>query len=295
MQPQRSARKTADGLTLALYDWRVATGGARGVVLLHGLGEHAVRHARLARGFQDSGWAVRAFDWRGHGHSDGARGDVPHGAALLDDAKLVIDDFAQELGAAPLLFGHSMGGLFAARLACTSSVPLAGLLLSSPALAVNLSPLQKLLLHTLTRLAPGWGAPNGLQSRYLSHDQAVVDAYDKDPLVHRVISARLLQAMRTAIDYTQQHAGQLALPVLLQIAGDDRIVDKNGSLQFYSRLRSGIGTLHDYPDCYHEIFNESSERSSRALDDLQQWLQFFSEGNFQPAASRPDRISPVGG
>ncbi|MFD2270408.1 alpha/beta hydrolase [Undibacterium arcticum] len=60
---------------------------------------------------------MRIYDHRGHGRSGGPRGDVPHQDTLLQDAEIVIGDFAHQLGAPPLLFGHSMGGLFAARLA----------------------------------------------------------------------------------------------------------------------------------------------------------------------------------
>ncbi len=297
MQPVRSARKTADGITLAVYDWRLATGKPRGVVIVHGLGEHALRHAHVVRCLHDCGWSVRAYDQRGHGRSAGARGDVPHSAALLDDAKLVVDDYAQELGAAPLLFGHSMGGLVAAHFACARLAPLHGLMLSSPALALELSGIQQLLLRLLSAVAPEWGAPNGLPSRYLSHDSAVVDAYKKDPLVHGVISARLLQAMQASIVFVHEHAARLSLPVLLQTAGDDHIVDARGSAAFFTRLATGIGRLHNYHGLYHEIFNETEVERRHVCADMQHWLSQFSSAtdDASMAVTTPPRHAfPVG-
>lgn len=275
---QSSTRNAADGTALNVLDWPLAKGNPHGVVIFHGLGEHALRHARLARFFLEHGYAVRAFDWRGHGASGGPRGDVPHPTVMMEDAKPLIDEFTDHLGAPPLLFGHSMGGLFAARFACEKRSPLRGLMLSSPALSIPLSGLQHALLRALRRLAPGWGAPNGLQSRYLSHDPAIVAAYRRDPLVHGVISARLLDAMLDAIAICQEQASSLMLPVLLQVAGADRIVDARGSKRFFQQLAADIGTWHCYEDAYHEIFNEDMFRHARALGDAQMWLKHLESG-----------------
>ncbi len=263
----------ADGTPLAVRDWPLAAGAARGTVLLmHGLGEHGGRLAGIARFFNDCGYAARTYDHRGHGRSGGARGDLPDGAALLDDARIVLDDFTRRHagGRPPLLFGHSMGGLFAARFACARMAPLSGLILSSPALALPLSPLQKTLLQLLGAVAPGLAVSNGLQTRYLAHDPAVEAAYLRDPLVHGKISARLLRAMLDAAAYALAQAPTLALPTLLVVAGDDRLVDAAGSRAFFARLAPGVGTLHWYDHMYHEIFNEPD--AARVQADVRAWL-----------------------
>lgn len=159
----------ADGTPLFVSDWPIDAAAGEGVVLMHGLGEHSGRYAHVARFFNDCGCSVRAYDHRGHGRSGGARGDVPDPATILRDAKTVIDDYARQLAAPPLLLGHSMGGTFAACYAARALSPLGGLILSSPALRIQLSAAQKLLLRLLGAIAPGYGIPNGLESRYLSH------------------------------------------------------------------------------------------------------------------------------
>lgn len=262
--------RAADGTLLFITDSPSAAAMRGGVVLMHGLGEHCGRHAHLARFFNDAGWAVRAYDHRGHGRSGGARGDVPDDATILQDGKLVIDDFTRQLAAPPLLFGHSMGGLFAARLATAALAPLRALILSSPALAVPLSGAQKLLLKAMRAVAPGLAIPNGLPVRYLSHDPAVADAYAADPLVHSKISARLLTSMQAALDSTHAHAAALAIPTLLLVAGDDHLVDASGSARFFKNLAPGIGTMHLYHDFYHEIFNEIE--APRVFADVRAWL-----------------------
>ena len=270
-QPREHRIAGADGTPLFVSDWPIdAMPAGKGVVLMHGLGEHCGRYAHVARFFNDCGFAVRAYDHRGHGRSGGARGDTPGVEAIVQNAKIVIDDFARHLSAPPLLLGHSMGGTFAAFYATRALSPLGGLILSSPALHIRLAGAQKLLLRILGVIAPGLGIPNGLDSKYLSHRQEVVDAYDGDPLVHRKISARLLHAMLAAIEYAQGHASALDIKTLLLVAGEDRLVDASGSDAFFGKLGPGLGTMHRYAGYYHEIFNEVD--AARVFDDIRAWM-----------------------
>lgn len=276
-QPRELTVKAGDGTPLFVTDWLIESPAAEksGIVLMHGLGEHSGRYSHVIRFFNKRGLSVRAYDHRGHGRSGGARGDVPGDATMLQDAKIVVDDFAQRFtrhGAAPLfLFGHSMGGLIAARFAASRLSPLRGLILSSPALALPMSSGQKTLAKILLMLAPGVRVSNGLKTQYLSHDPQVETTYLNDPLVHSKISARLLSSMLAAIDFSQSHAADLAIPALLVVAGDDHLVDARGSDRFFNSLPPGIGAMHRYDCFYHEIFNEVD--AHRVFDDVGAWLE----------------------
>ena len=279
-QRQELTIKAGDGTPLFATDWLIEPPAAAkgGIVLMHGLGEHSGRYEHVVRFFNDRGLSVRAYDHRGHGRSGGARGDVPGDATLLQDAKIVVDSFAKKIGGQhprPLfLLGHSMGGLFAARFATARLSPLQGLILSSPALALPMTGTQKTLAKIFRTIAPGLGIPNGLKTQFLSHDPQIEADYLKDPLVHPKISARLLSSMLAAIEFSQSHAGALAIPTLMIVAGDDRLVDAAGSDEFFKRLTPGIGTMHRYDYFYHEIFNEVDSR--RVFNDVGAWLDRIS-------------------
>ncbi|MDQ1813887.1 lysophospholipase [Massilia sp. CCM 9210] len=261
----------ADGTTLFVSDYLLPASPLRAsVVIMHGLGEHSGRYRHLAAFFNECGLSVRCYDHRGHGRSQGKRGDVINGDPLLQDAEIVIDDFAARFRLPPFLFGHSMGGLFAARFALSGVSPLRGLILSSPALGLRLSRLQMLLLDVLHAVAPSLAVPNGLPPRWLSHDPKVVAAYEADPLVHGKISARLMRSMLRSVAYCQANAGKLAVPALLLAAGDDHLVDPAGVRRFAAHLPPGLAQLHVYDDLYHEIFNELD--AARPLADLRAWL-----------------------
>jgi alpha-beta hydrolase superfamily lysophospholipase len=273
VQSQERTLAAADGTALFVTDWRSETLAPgiepRGVILMHGLGEHCGRYRHVAQFLNDQGYLVRAYDHRGHGRSGGPRGDVPDGDALLRDAQLVIGDFAAGLPEPPILLGHSMGGLIAARYAVEERSPLSGVILSSPALAIGLSGGQKLLLKVLSAIAPGLTLPNGLEQRYLSHDTNVVQAYAKDPLVHAKISARLLNFMLASIEIVHAKASSLKIPALLAYAGDDHIIDPGGSAALAKVLPAGA-EVKAYPRQYHEIFNELD--ATLVFEDVRTWL-----------------------
>jgi hypothetical protein len=78
------------------------------------------------------------------------------------------------------------------------------LVLSSPALAADLSPWQRVLLAFGKLCAPSLAQANGLDPEFISHDRAVVQACKEDPFVHNRVTARLasgiLDAGRAAVD-----------------------------------------------------------------------------------------------
>ena len=261
----------ADGTKLHVVDYLLPPGQARGsIVIMHGLGEHSGRYQHLATFLNGCGLSVRCYDHRGHGRSEGRRGDVINGDPMLQDAEIVIEDFSSRYPEPPFLFGHSMGGLFAARYALSRLSPIRGLILSSPALGLRMSPFEYKLLAVAERLIAWLGLPNGLDPNILSHDPHTIAAYRADPLVHNKISARLLRSMLSSISFCQHHAAEMTVPTLLQVAGADQAIDPAGALRFSAHLPPELTQLRVYDALFHEIFNERD--NALVFDDLHDWL-----------------------
>jgi len=272
-----SAFTASDGENLAVYDWPLDDGAPqRGTVLIvHGLGEHAGRYNATALRLNDWGFAVRAYDQYGHGQSGGPRGALNHGTRLLDDLGDMVDAARAHTpqGLPLVLLGHSMGGLVAARFVSLNMRPVDALVLSSPALDPGLNPVQKLLLATLPRLAPNLRIGNGLQVEGISHDPAVVAAYEADPLCHDRISARLAQFIANGGPATIARAAHWSVPTLLMWAGADRLVNPAGSQAFAQAASQRTVQSQCFGGLYHELFNESPELAEPVFALLQQWLQ----------------------
>jgi alpha-beta hydrolase superfamily lysophospholipase len=269
---------SSDGLELKLLQWPCES--ARGQVLIvHGLGEHAARHAWLAEQLQRAGWQVSAWDHRGHGSSPGPRGDIPYPDALLDDLARVVDHVRPSADRRPLvLFGHSLGGLVAARFVAEglSQRPAAWhravdrLVLSSPALDPGLHALQRLLLAVAGRLAPHLAVSNGLRPAWISRDAQVVEAYRRDPLVHDRVTSCLAQFIVDAAAHVRAAASQWVVPTLLQWAGADRCVAPPGSAAFAAAAPACVQS-RCYAELFHEIYNEPER--AQVLADLLDWLR----------------------
>jgi alpha-beta hydrolase superfamily lysophospholipase len=272
---ESSLLHASDGTPLAIYDWPLAPGQQRATVLIvHGMGEHAGRYAGLARRLNGWGYAVRAYDQYGHGRSGGPRGGLSHEGRLQQDLALVLDATRASMPATqPLvLLGHSMGGLVAADFVVSGLRPVEGLVLSSPALALHLSGLQKALLASLPRLLPNLRVSNGVDSSKLSHDPAVAKAYDSDPLQHRRISARMARYLAQGGAQVLAQAPAWRVPTLLLWAGADSLVDPAGSAALARQVPQAVLQAQCFEQAFHEIFNESEALAVPVFARLQQWL-----------------------
>jgi alpha-beta hydrolase superfamily lysophospholipase len=271
MPPKTHTVTRPDGINLFVRDWPLDAPRAH-VMIVHGLGEHIGRYDALARWLNREGIAVRGFDHRGHGQSGGARGVLLQAQDMMNDTAALYAGLASEAGSAPLLLGHSMGGLIATSLAVQRIVEPRGLIASSPAYNAGLSALQRMLVATLNALAPDFTVANGLKVDKLSHDINVVNAYKTDTLVHNRISARLAGFIHHEGQVLMSHAGLLNVPMLLVAAGADELVNPQGSRDFVQAAPAEYLTFKIYDTAYHELFNETAQYREPALSDLQQWL-----------------------
>ncbi len=265
----------SDGDNVVIQDWPLDSGvRLRGVVILvHGLGEHAGRYDHVARKLNDWGFAVRGYDQCGHGESGGARGSLPTDTRLLDDLADIIDSTRSRMqkGTPLILLGHSMGGLVVGRFVSLGMRPVDAVVMSSPALDPGLSAFQKLLVAVLPKLVPDLRVGNGLNATFISHDPAVVSAYQSDRLVHDRISARLARFIATAGPQTVALAGQWKVPTLLMYAGQDKLVNPQGSRSFAAAAPKDVVTSVCFETLYHEIFNELD--ATPVFAALQDWLE----------------------
>lgn len=276
-----SVFQTDDGIGLYRREWPLPSGERpRGTVLLvHGLGEHIGRYEHVAARLNSWAWFVVGYDQRGHGRSPGNRGRLHRSDDLLRDLGRVIDTVRSESPPPVVLLGHSMGGLVAARFVAEQALaegraawarPVDALVLSSPALDPGLSLFKKVLLWVTGVAAPDLGVGNGLSAAWVSHDPAVVAAYQADPLVHDRVTPKLVNFIADGGEVARGRAPAWATPTLLMWAGSDRCVAPRGSAAFAAAAPRGVLTAHEFPSMFHELFNEPDQ--DKVFDVLHAWL-----------------------
>lgn len=262
----------ADGQLLRRRSWPLPD-AQRAVLIVHGLGEHSGRYLHVAAWFRARGFDVRSYDQRGHGLTLGPRGALRKHDDLLSDLVAVYTEYACGQSHPPLLLGHSMGGLVAARAVLDGRINPPALLLTSPALRSWASARLRKLAHTLTAVLPNLPLGNGLKTGDLSHDSSVVTAYRNDKLCFRRVTPRLADFIFRAGDACVADAWTLPVPTLLLVAGADKLVDSAGSTDFAAAAwATGRLTTRHFAGLYHELMNEELPARTQVMKQMGDWL-----------------------
>lgn len=263
-----------------VYDVHPAETQARAVVqLLHGVGEHAGRYAKLTEALTAAGYTVYAADHRGHGRTgmghhggDAAKlgrlgpGGLPAAVAAVWEMTQRIRTENPDL---PLvLLGHSWGSFVAQMLVNDHPEGYDALVLSGSALrwpgSLNGGDLNK-----------PWRGPDAMGTEWLSSDHAVGQAFLDDPLTTDEPLLKLFGLVDAARLYgrPRKDLGR-DIPTLLMVGRDDTVGGPRSvhRLADAYRTRSGFTdvTTLVYPGARHEIFNEVMQEDVRA--DLLAWL-----------------------
>jgi alpha-beta hydrolase superfamily lysophospholipase len=260
----------AGGVRLFERAWLPDDGAKARIVLVHGYAEHTGRYDYAGRSMASRGYAVHAFDLRGHGRSQGDRVLVRSFDAYLNDLDIFLAHMRAGDAPAPVfLLGHSMGGAIVALHAIERAPDIRGVVLSGPAIA-DRSGVAAWVMSAIGRVLPRLPLLK-LDATAVSRDPEVVRRYDEDPLVYRGrVKAGLLTAMLDAGRRVVRAAPSIDAPLLIVHGHEDRLAPVAVSETLFGAVSSADQTLNVYDGLYHEVFNEP-ERDD-VLADVIRWL-----------------------
>jgi lysophospholipase len=204
-------------------------------------------------------------------------------AQFLSDVAALRKLVALEQGGPQVLLGHSFGGTVALRYLESEPEGLAGAIVSCPFLdvAMRVPAWKRLLARALVEILPSLPVATGLDLAHLSTDPAVGQAARSDPLYHRVMTPRAYREVLAAQAAVVAEGRHIRVPLLLLLAGDDRIVSRPAS-EAFARSLTGDVTVRVYEGFYHEVFNEPHR--ARVFRDVEPWLdRVLSAAPPQPA------------
>jgi N-formylmaleamate deformylase len=235
------------------------TGGHKPPLIpLHGLTGSGACWIPLARALEGD-YDVIMPDARGHGKSSAPL----HGYQYRDHARDVID-LIEALGlAAPVLLGHSMGGMTAAVVASEAGTAIRGVILADPTF---LSPQRQREVHDSDVIE------QHRRLLSLNRDEVLAQARLRHP--HR--SLELVELMTDARLQTRISAFEILAPpnpdyrelvsaisvAVLLVIGDNGVVSLETARELQKlnqRLRyqripdAGHGLPYDQPDCFAEV------------------------------------------
>jgi acylglycerol lipase len=263
--------ESSGGGKVAYRAWPHA-GAAITFAVVHGLGEHAGRYDRFARGMAAHHMGTFAVDLRGHGRSPGQRGHVDSLSQWIDEVAGFVEHVASMVPGEVVPVGHSFGGTTLLSTVLAGKLPnTRRFIVSSPALKVKVAvPAWKITLGTAaSKVLPRLALDNEVDPNLLSRNPEVVEAYRTDPLVHSKISSRLYTEWLAATRQILDRAGEIKVPFLILAGTDDGLIDPEGSKELHQRAPA-MSELRLLQGRYHEPFNDRDNEEVFTL--INSWL-----------------------
>jgi alpha-beta hydrolase superfamily lysophospholipase len=249
------------------------------LIAFHGFGEHGGRYLHFPHYLKNTIDAFFTLDHRGHGKSDGVRGDAESFDRLVDDMASTVERMQERFPKSKIhVLGHSLGGLAVLRLALLyPHLPVISLTVSAPFLGLHHKiPLWKTTAALL--LSKAWGTLS-LSDRFdpnvLSRDPRVVENFAADRLNHNRMTSRMYADLMRAQRDTLSRTEGIEWPTLFIVPLADELVDSKLTLDYVQSLEKAHSThslkLVTIEEDRHEPMNEvDKEVFFKALEE---WIQ----------------------
>jgi acylglycerol lipase len=246
-----------------------------GLIVVHGIAEHAERYRHVAEALAAQGIACFVYDQRGHGKFPGTRTHVADFTEFAQDLELVGESLRKRYPKMPLfVWGHSMGSVVVTLAAIDGLRWARGVITSGCALDAmpKLDGAAGAVLRIAAALAPRLRISLRIDATALTQVAEIQREHMNDPLVPRTASLRLLYGFALACRRCYADAGKITLPWLAVHGEADKVCPVSGSQALLGALGSNDKQLIIYPGLLHEVHNED-ERSRTALFALMtRWI-----------------------
>ncbi len=271
-------------LKITGYSWECEN-PAFVMCIIHGIGEHDGRYDRMAEKLNEHGIAVLGMDLRGHGRSEGKRGDAAPRDAVLGDIDVLLTYAQEKYPGLPItIYGHSMGGNIVIdyrNRGGKNDVP-SKYIISAPWIKLARSVPKPLyvVVKGLARIMPKLAMSSGCPKEYLGNPgNRDVDGYDRDELVHGKITLRCAvdgyDTGNAVFDGRCRSNGRAdATPTLLMHGDADKICSVEGSRALAEQNRNNEAfTYIEWKGYYHEIHNGGPEATGdRVIDTIRDYI-----------------------
>jgi len=181
---------------------------------------------------------------------------------------------------------------FATRSQTQESVSqLSGIIASSPCIRLTKPPasITRWLGGFARTILPNQNIPASVDSKYLSHDPAVVKENDADQLIRRSVSLRAVDDMLSRgenLAVKDYKKWPTALPVLIVHGTEDKVCSVEAAKQFIEKLPANDKKISLYEGGYHELQNEPDGVKEKFTDECVAW----AEEHFFPAENTQARL-----
>jgi len=241
--------------------------------VVHGYADHSGRYKLPIDFWVSQGFAVQAFDYRGHGKSDGPRGDFKQWSDYLDDVTAFADKLKAAAGGKKVfLVSHSNGTLINTHYLATKPAGVAGAVLvgSFYALALPVPPLKVFAANLIKGILPGLKLSNELSVEYLSRDVEWQKESANDKLRFSTTTPRWFSGTMAAQEGLQGLGAKITLPVLMVLGGADPIISVPAAKAFFETIASTDKKLEVNEGHRHETLMEVGRE--QVWESISSWI-----------------------
>lgn len=259
-----------DGTDLIVHEWAPPRPGAgKPVVLfLHGIAMHGEPYGAIAAGFTSRGVPFVVPDLRGHGRSQGPRGELPPAHVLRADVGAVITLINKRFPNAPMvLVGESMGGLLAADYAWRGEGRLAGVVLLAP--AFGLHPAQFKVSEFGNVLSGRVPIATDAKLKPSTTDEGFIRARKADKLALAEVKLSYLTSLAALQNDWPRAAGELKMPLFVGVAGQDQVIDASAARRVYDSAGTTHKTWQRWEKAYHTLSWDPA--TAQVIEDVVAW------------------------
>ena len=247
------------------------------IIALHGWGTHSDRIKVPAEYFTEKGYAIYAFDIRGHWrNSGGFPGHIDSMDHIQKDIVLFMDVIKKQTnGKKIFLMGQAFGALTSLIFAINHpAIP--GVIASSPLLKYvkDFSPSRKLgrkISGPISMISPNKTMEMNIEQNFLTSDIKILRKHISDKKRINKISWRSAAEIERSMKWTFENASNLLCPTLILQAGKDKLVDKGTNRKFFERVKSTDKTYREYDGLLHELWQERGR--ALVFQDMFIWLE----------------------
>lgn len=249
------------------------------VVIIHGQAEHSECYNHLAEFLNKHSLNAYAYDFRGHGKSEGQRGYASDFTEYEKDTERFLQLIqSKHHNTGPfIVFAHSMGGLVALKtLIANGSKNITALCLSSPELgfAIDVPIIKEKGAEILANVFPRFTLSNEITFDMLTSVPEAIESMEKDSLRHDRISANVFIGMKQGFELVRSFKSNLKCPILMQLSGLDPICSTDDSLEFFNSLdHIENKKFIVYQKSLHEIVNDKEQ--DQVFADFLKFIQQF--------------------
>jgi len=266
--------ETADGNKLG-YVAYTTPGASTALVYLHGIESHAGWFAQAATLLRGRGYDVFCLDRRGSGINRENRGYV---SGHVDQYQVLLDDIhafivpLRERYRRVVLTGLSWGGKLATAHVLAYPDDADALILITPGLRalVDASLPTKFKIVLFAQLAPTSEVASPIAPEMFTTTPRYLDYIENDPLRLTHATARFYWQSSRLDRFIDANIDRLDKPLLLFLAGRDRIIDNAGVASLLQQAALQEFAIIDYLDQTHSVQFDDPVTLVQDMDD---WLR----------------------